>query len=241
MNLKKRKNMTGQLRTTLLALVVVLLILLCAVMVVGCTPDDDDVMPAYTTILAEAITDHTGHITTLRDDNGRMWTVDNADTVSATSNTPDSIFRVKAWVVPEPVAMHLKVVQLDWIFSNIPQKYTNTVIKHDPVESVSASLTTRYINMRLGIKCTKVRNHRFGFLEESIIKNAEGSKLLTISLYHDAAGDAPTYTVEEVFSCPIYQYANILEPGRDKIKIVVHTQRGVFTKVWDLDDNQYTF
>lgn len=231
--MKRLKHMAGQFRTAFLALVVVFLILLCAFMVVGCSSDDDDdVMPSMTAILAEALTDHNGHIRTLRDDNGRIWTVDNVDTTTVSSNTPDSLYRVRAWVLPESEAMHLRVAQLDWLFSYKPQRATNMTVKHDPVEGISASITPRYINMRLAIRCSKMSAHRFGFIEESILTAADGTKTLTISLYHDTCGDTSSYTIEDVFSCPIYQYADVLTPDRDKVRLVVHTKGEPFTQEW---------
>ena len=227
--------MSGQFRTAFLALVVVFIILLCALMVVGCSgDDDDDVMPSYTAILAEAITDHEGHIRTLRDDNGLIWNVTNVDTTTVSPNTPDSLYRVRAWVIPEAEPHHLKVVRLDWIYSYKPQRFTNTMIHHDPVEAVSAAITPRYVNMRLAVHCTKLQAHHYAFVEESILKGTDGTKTLTISLYHDNLGDNATYTVEDVFSCPIYPYIGTLIPGRDKVRLVVHTKGQPFTQEWTI-------
>lgn len=232
--MKRLKHMVGQMRTALLALVVILLLILCAVMVIGCA-SDDDTMPNYTAILAEAITDRTGHIRTLRDDNGRTWTITNADTTSTPApNVADTLYRVRAWVIPEAQDLHLKVIRLDWLFSYTPRRITNTIVHHDPVESVSATITPRYINMRLAVKCSKLQNHQFAFIEESTLKNPDGTKTLTISLYHDTCGDPPSYTVDEVFSCPIHPYIGYLTPGTDKVRLVVHTNGAPFTQEWVL-------
>lgn len=231
--MKRLKHMTGQFRTAFLALVVILLILLCALMVVGCaSDDDDDVMPSLTAIFAEALTDHKGHIRTLRDDNGRLLTITNVDTTTVSRNTPDSLYRVKAWVALDTDADHVMVAQLEWLLSYIPARPVNTPVKHDPVEAVFATITPRYINMRLSIRGSKMQTHRFGFVEESILTGADGTKTLTISLYHDNNGDAPNYTQQAVFCCPIYPYANILVPGRDKVRFVAHTKGEPFVQEW---------
>lgn len=239
--MKRLKHMAGQFRIAFLALVVVFIILLCALMVVGCTNDDDaDALPSYTAVLAEAITDRGGHIRTLRDDNGRIWTITNVDTTSVSPNTPDSLYRVRAWVIPDDAEpLHLKVIRLDWLFSYKPQRFANMMVKHDPVENVSATITPRYVNMRLAIRASKIEAHRYGFVEESILKDTDGTKTLTISLYHDNGGDTASYTVEDVFSCPIYPYFGTLIPGRDKVRLVVHTKGQPFTQEWvipKLDD-----
>lgn len=233
--MKRLKHMAGQFRTALLALVVVLLVLLCAIMAVGCTSDtdDDDAMPPLTAIFAEALTDHQGYIRTLRDDNGQLLTITNLDTTAVTHNTPDSLYRVKAWIVPDGTPDHVKVAQLEWLYSYTPQRPLNTLVKHDPVQAVSATITPRYINMRLAIRCAKIENHRFAFIEESILKDTDGTKTLTISLHHDNAGDPPNYTQDLHFSCPIYPYTNTLTPGRDKVRLVVHTHGEPFTQEWD--------
>lgn len=233
--MKRLKHMAGQFRTALLALVVVLLILLCAIMVVGCTSDadDDDAMPSLTAIFAEALTDHQGRITALRDDNGCLLTITNLDTTTVSRNTPDSIYRVKAWIAPDGTDGRVRVAQLEWIYSYIPQRPAGTIVKHDPVEAVSATITPRYINMRLAVRCSKIGAQRFAFIEESILPNTEGTKTLTISLHHDTNGDSPNYTQDLLFSCPIYQYVETLTPGRDKIRLVVHTKDQPFTQEWD--------
>lgn len=236
--MKHLKHMTGQFRTAFLALVVVLLLMLCAFMVMGCSGDDDgDAMPPLTAILAEAITDHHGHIRCLRDDNGRLWTITNVDTTAVSPYTPDSLYRVRAWVIPENTSgangeLRLRAGQLDWLFSYKPLPLAGAVAKHDPVEGVSATITPRYVNMRLAIRVSKIEAHRYGFVEESILKNTDGTKTLVISLYHDNGGDTASYTVEDVFSCPIYPYIGTLIPGRDKVRLVVNTKGQPFTQEW---------
>lgn len=231
--MKRFNHMAGQFRTAFLSLVIICLILLCAIMVVGCSGDDDSgPMPSYTAIFAEALTDHNGHIRSLRDDSGHLWTVTNVDTTAATANTPDSLYRVKAWVLPDNASQRLKVLSLEWLYSYKPQRAVNMVVKHDPVEAVSATITPRYLNMRLAIRCSKIEDHRFGFIEESIIRNTDGTKTLTISLYHDKRNDPSSYVLDELFCCPIYQYAGTLTPNSDKVKLVVHTKDAPFVQEW---------
>lgn len=231
--MKRLKHMTAQFRTALVALVIVFIIIICALMVVGCDGnDDDDAMPCLTAIFAEALTDHDGRIRTLRDDYGRLLNITNLDTTAVGRNTPDSLYRVKAWIVPDSDAGHVKVAQLEWLFSYIPQSSRDTQVKHDPVESVSAAITPRYINIRLTIRGNRMQDHRFRFIEESILAAPDGTKTLTISLHHDSNGDAPNYAEAAVFSCPIYPYADILTPGRDKVRFVAHTKGEPFVQEW---------
>lgn len=240
--MKRLKHLTGQFRTAVFALVVVLLLLLCTFMVMGCSGDDDaDALPPLTAILAEAVTDHRGHIRSLRDDNGRLWIITNADTTAVSPYTPDSLYRVRAWVIPENAtgtdgALRLRAGQLDWLFSYMPRRVADADVRHDPVERVSATITPRYVNMRLAVRCARMAAHRFGFIDGGIVTAADGLKTLTLTLCHDSGGDAASYTMEDVFCCPIYQYANVLTPGRDKVRLIVHTVRGPLTHEWTVPE-----
>lgn len=95
-------------------------------------------------------------------------------------------------------------------------------IKTDPVTMVSIWMGRNYLNMILSLKVKGGKKHVIGMVEESIVH--EGTeKVVTLSLFHDAAEDEPYYDRRAYVSVPLQKY-KLDWPGQTlRIKFKYHT------------------
>ena len=65
----------------------------------------------------------------------------------------------------------------------------------------------------------KDKTHVLNFVDNGITNNADGSKTLDITVYHDQNGDYEAYTKKAYASIPLWPYRGILVEGN---RIIVH-------------------
>lgn len=80
-------------------------------------------------------------------------------------------------------------------------------VKKDPANILSIWMGLNYLNITLEVKAQDGR-HKFGFIEDEVITNAEtGKSEVYLTLYHDAGDDVQAYTQRAYLSVPLQQYA----------------------------------
>ncbi|GAE22396.1 NigD1/NigD2 family lipoprotein [Bacteroides pyogenes] len=95
-------------------------------------------------------------------------------------------------------------------------------IKTDPVTMVSIWMGRDYLNMILNLKVKGGKKHVFGMVEESIVEKGN-EKVVTLSLFHDAAGDEPYYDRRAYISIPLQKYKSNRPEQVVRIKFKYHT------------------
>lgn len=98
-------------------------------------------------------------------------------------------------------------------------------LKFDPVNVTSIWLGRDYLNMILKLKVdlNSDKKHTFGMIEESV--EADGDeKVVTLSLFYDADGDAENYNRNAYISVPLAKYVDKENPGQTiRVKFKYHT------------------
>lgn len=80
-------------------------------------------------------------------------------------------------------------------------------VKKDPANILSIWMGLNYLNITLEVKAQNGK-HKFGFIEDEVITNAEtGKSEVYLTLYHDAGDDVQAYTQRAYLSVPLQQYA----------------------------------
>lgn len=80
-------------------------------------------------------------------------------------------------------------------------------VKKDPANILGIWMGLNYLNITLEVKAQSGR-HKFGFIEDEVITNAEtGKSEVYLTLYHDAGDDVQAYTQRAYLSVPLQQYA----------------------------------
>lgn len=95
-------------------------------------------------------------------------------------------------------------------------------IKTDPVNMVSIWMGRDYLNMILNLKVKGDKKHVLGMIEESVAVKG-GEKIVTLSLFHDAAGDEPYYERKAYISVPLQSYKADSPKQIIKIRFKYHT------------------
>lgn len=182
--------------------------------------DNDNALPAYTTCLVEANANANSIISSIRTDDGTIYSIDNV--ISA--NKADTTYRCLATYVP--TATGIQVYSLKAIYSAHPlpaSKFRS--LPHDPVKFISAWRTDRYINLRISLLTTGLGNHAFAFCADSIGTSATNKQTAYISLLHQRPPeDAESYSEEQFLSIPRAGYQSC-----DSFAITIHTYDGDIT------------
>lgn len=80
-------------------------------------------------------------------------------------------------------------------------------VKKDPANILGIWMGLNYLNITLDVKAQDGR-HKFGFIEDKVITDAEtGKSEVYLTLYHDAGNDVQAYTQRAYLSVPLQQYA----------------------------------
>ncbi|MDR0939102.1 MAG: NigD-like protein [Mediterranea sp.] len=104
-------------------------------------------------------------------------------------------------------------------------------IKHDPVNVTSIWMGRDYLNMILNLKVDTGKGHVFGIVEDTT--ELETAGVVTLSLYHDSAGDAEHYNRSAYLSIPLKQYQVLPRPSAPitiKFKYYTYDADGLATE-----------
>lgn len=185
---------------------------------------DEYVYPSVLTELVDIKTNSSGKLSYIQSDNGDMYQI--MERSGLEGFTPDSTYR--AISIFEPVGnnengLTAKVYSCQFVISVIPSPADkfDKGIKTDPLDIDRIWSSGNYINMVLDIMA-KDKTHVLNFVDNGITNNADGSRTLDITVYHDQNGDYEAYTKKAYASIPLWPYKGVLAEG-DRIIVHINT------------------
>ena len=98
-----------------------------------------------------------------------------------------------------------------------------TSIHTDPVSVQSIWRSGDYLNMVLQIM-VKDQKHELSFIDHGITENADGTKTLKLTLYHDRKDDIEGFNEKYYLSVPLWHYQEKLTQG-DQIVFQLNTYK----------------
>ncbi len=195
----------------------------------ACGADDEAALPAYVQGLADLVTDGSGHAATLTTDDGRTLTLSR----SVTGLRPDTAYRVVAVYVPEAEGSdRVRLANYSPILSLPVVQYRPGFLKTEPLGLTACWRGATHINLYLAVKGTPGKTHYFGFALTEVLDNADGSRTLCATLYHNADGDPAYVTRDTYLSLPLTSVSKLLQTGRDSIRLSVNTLSGWWQKTF---------
>lgn len=192
---------------------------------------DEYYYPSVLTEFVDIETNSTGRLSFIKRDNGENYEI--AERKGLEGFTHDSIYRAVS--IFEPIKdtndnITAKLYSCKLITSVIPStedKFTNG-IKTDPLDIDRIWHSGNYINMILEIMA-KDKPHGLNFIENEITEDADGSKTLYLTVYHNQNGDYEAFTKKVYASIPLWHYKNVLSEG-DKVIVNINTYKEGKTK-----------
>ncbi len=193
-------------------------ILLAALHFTSCG-EEEYIFPDLVTEMVCLKTDANGYGTHFITDEGHTWHLKKEN--QPDSLTADSTYRVvsryaplndteaKAYSFYKTISSHPK---LENIYKEI---FT------DPVSIQSIWRSGEYLNMVLLIS-SKDQEHELSFIENGIARNDDGTKTLTLTLFHDRKGDIEGFNEKYYLSIPLWHYQGVLDKG-DSIILQLNT------------------
>ena len=83
----------------------------------------------------------------------------------------------------------------------------------------------------------EIHHHGFNFIEEGIEENSDGSKTLSITLFHNQNDDYKAFSRNVYLSVPLWAYNGLLHNG-DKVEIRINTfEEGVTSRIFEFSEN----
>lgn len=194
-------------------------ILLAAWFLASCSEEEDYVFPDLITEMVCLKTDANGCGTHFITDKGQTWHLQEGN--QPNKLTPDSTYRVVGRYAPigETDAQAYSFYQT---ISTLPKPESEYKSIHtDPVSIQSIWRSGDYLNMILPIQ-VKDQKHELAFIENGIAENADGTKTLTLTLYHDRKNDVEGFDEKFYLSIPLWHYRDKLNKG-DQIVLRLNT------------------
>ena len=206
-----------------------LILFLLPLFFVCCSNDDDTPdYPSAVTELVEAMSDKNRLVTLLHTDRGETLTLDNQPLKTA---RPDTTYRCLCMYVKTSETA-VKVYKIETVFSALPLP-TDKYKSHpkSPVHIISAWRSNRYINLYLSYLTIGADKHAFGFCEDQVVTEGDGTTTIYVSLLHQRPEtDSEAFTEKLYISLPTYQYAGVY----DHIVFTATTDQGDITYRYDL-------
>ena len=193
-------------------------ILLAALLFTSCG-EEEYVFPDLVTEMVCLKTDANGYGTHFITDEGHTWHLKKEN--QPDSLAADSTYRVVSRYAPlndtEAKAYSFyKTISLHPKLENIYKE-----IFTDPVSIQSIWRSGEYLNMVLLIS-SKDQEHELSFIENGIARNDDGTKTLTLTLFHDRKGDIEGFNEKYYLSIPLWHYQGVLDKG-DSIILQLNT------------------
>lgn len=207
-----------------------IILLSCLISVSACQKEEY-YYPSVLTEFVDIETNSTGRLSFINRDNGENYEI--AERSGLEGFAHDSIYRAVS--IFEPIKdtndnITAKLYSCKLITSVIPStedKFTNG-IKTDPLNIDRIWQSGDYINMILEIMA-KDKPHGLNFIENEITDDADGSKTLYLTVYHNQNGDYEAFTKKVYASIPLWPYRNVLSEG-DKVIVNINTYKEGKTK-----------
>lgn len=159
-------------------------------------------------------------------DNGEQFSVSNPFT-SNLMQKPDTVYRAVFYYINKGEKAEVK--GLNKVLVVTPRKMKE--MKADPVrlESVWMGKSKAYLNLSLylmqGYTDDKEAIHKIGFSCDSLYQNADGTKTLRLTFYHDQAGVPEYYSQRTFVSIPMQAV------DADSIRLDINTYEGLVVKL----------
>ena len=160
-------------------------------------------------------------------DDGEAFTVSNPF-LSSLMPKADTVYRAIFYYVKNESEAEVKGVNKVTVVS--PHQVEQTKMKTDPVkfESIWMGKSKKYLNLSLylmqGYTTDKEATHKIGCRRDSLYQNADGTKTLHLTFFHDQAG------VPEYYSQRIYLSIPMPSTGVDTVWMDVNTYDGLVEK-----------
>ena len=182
---------------------------------------EESALPSYREDLVCLLTDASGCVKQLQQDDGQRLDVSN----KVAGLRPDSTYRALALYTLQADANKAWLTDYAAILAPQAKVYKNHVVCN-PLSVVACWESGDYINLRLQIKGTNQGTHYFGFHEESVSPNAAGGSTVHIQLIHDQNNDPLYYTRETYLSLPLENYKQKYTSTHDSVGISAETFTG---------------
>ena len=195
-------------------------ILLAALLFTSCG-EEEYVFPDLVTEMVCLKTDANGYGTHFITDKGHVWNLPKGN--QPNKLTADSTYRVVSRYAPlnDTDAHAYSFYQT---LSNRPQPAGEYESIHtDPVSIQSIWRSGDYLNIILQIK-VKDQKHDLDFIENGVAENPDGTKTLTLTLYHDRKNDVEGFDEKYYLSIPLWHYQDKLNKG-DQIVFQLNTYK----------------
>lgn len=184
-------------------------ILFAAALLSACG-EEEYVYPDLITEMSCLKTDAEGFGTQIMTDEGKIWYLAKGNQPS--DLTADSVYRVVSRFAPtgdsEATAYSF------WsVIAPLPKAESEYQdIKTDPVTLQSIWRSGDYLNMVLQVM-VKDQEHKLSFIDNGITENADGTRILTLTLFHDRNNDVEGFDQKCYLSVPLWHYQEKLNKG----------------------------
>lgn len=206
-----------------------LLLLLIAAVAASCTQDayekGEGELSAMVAEMGDGYTASDKMVTRFVTDDGEQYVVSNPFSSNMMPKA-DTVYRAIFYYVKDGENAEVKGLNKVSVVS----LHKIDDVKTDPVrmESVWIGKSKKYLNLSLylmqGYTTDDDAVHRIGCNRDSLYQNADGTKTLHLTLYHDQAG------VPEYYSQRVYLSIPLKAIGADSIWLDVNTYDGLISK-----------
>ena len=156
-------------------------------------------------------------------DEGKTWEIPESQRTSD-NLTPDSIYRVVRKYVPLPDTEEADVYALQSVIAPLPKAESEFEDIHtDAVTIQSIWRSGDYLHLILQVM-VKDKAHEYGFIDEGITTNEDGSRTLKLTLFHNRDNDVEGFYRKAYLSVPLWHYQDVLTPG-DLITFQLNTYK----------------
>lgn len=195
--------------------------ILFATVLMSACGEDEYVYPDLVTEMVCLHTDSEGFGTHFITDEGHVWNLQKES--QPDELTADSAYRVVSRYAPLNET-DAKAYSFYKTISSIPKPESEYKSIHtDPVSIQSIWRSGDYLNMVLQVK-VKDQKHELSFIENEITAHTDGTRTLTLTLYHDRKGDVEGFDEKCYLSVPLWHYEGKLNKG-DHIVLQLNTYK----------------
>lgn len=199
------------------------ILFLTAILLCACGKEEEFIYPDVLTEFVCLKTDGQGKGVQLITDEGKTWNI--PETQQPTDElTPDSIYRVISKYVPFSETGEADVYVLQSVIAPLPKaesKFEETYTDAVSIQSIWRS--GDYLNLILQVM-VKDQKHEFAFIDQGITTHEDGTRTLSLMLYHNRNNDVEGFNRKAFLSVPLWHYQDLLTPG-DLIEFQLNTYK----------------
>ena len=195
--------------------------ILFATQILSACGEEEYVYPDLITEMSCLRTDSDGFGHQIVTDEGTVWNL--LEDNRPDSLTADSTYRIVSRF--EPINQSEARAYSFWpVIASLPQPENEyPTIKTDPVSLQSIWRSGDYLNMVLQVT-VKDQEHELSFIENGISDHADGTRSLTLTLFHDRKNDVEGFDQKFYLSVPLWHYEGKLNKG-DQIVFQLNTYK----------------